>query len=48
MEIKKQLEVERSSGMVYGFTDIGSGTDYIVLQIVCYIFVIQNLVAGLC
>jgi len=29
MEIKKQLEVERSSGMVYGFTDIGSGTDYI-------------------
>jgi len=26
MEIKKQIDVERSTGKVYGFTDIGSGT----------------------
>jgi len=29
MEIKKQLEIDRSTGKVYGFTDIGSGINAI-------------------
>jgi len=29
MEIKKQVDIERSTGKVYGFTDIGSGVLFV-------------------